>query len=194
MSEFSFKHGVLWKGALSAIISALNFLIVPIIIISVISKFGEEILGDYFAVTRSAILTIGIPIIIMSFLKGFYPKGSISRLIFGMMTAALVCAWIWFVLQGGIINIHAEEVEITFDFSMFVVVLIVIAALGGALYVAEFVSFRKEFLDHVQRKEEMKSEEKSKSSELNETKHVCDEVEETSTNERPSESSETTNK
>ncbi len=149
MSEFSLSEGKVSAGILSAVGGGLTYLLVPIIIVTftsaLITKAGvEEQLraGEIL----SMVVIFGIPITILSFFRGFYPKGSRSRFIFGALTAALVCLWIWFVTLGGSIAVDMGQFGLALSFTGLVYLLIFAAALRGVYFLAEMVSYRREWL------------------------------------------------
>lgn len=153
MSEFSLKEGKAWSGAFSAIGAAVKYVVLPLIIFAIVAalfaaaneqdhSLGLTMISDM----RNAALILGIPIIFLSFFRGFYPKGSRSRVTFALLTTAMVCIWIWFVMRGGKFQISATHAELNLDISLLVILLIFVAALGGLYYVAEMLSYRKEYL------------------------------------------------
>ncbi|MDH7509213.1 MAG: hypothetical protein QHH00_07445 [Methanomassiliicoccales archaeon] len=146
MSDFSLDKGKTWKGVLASIGAAAKYVIAPIIIIKVIASFIGEYIGDYLEAARNAVLIIGIPLIVISFFKGFYPKGSQSRLIFAVVATALVCLWIWFIFKGGVFEITVDQVTLTADYSLLILLFILVVALHGVFYIGEYMSYRKEFL------------------------------------------------
>lgn len=153
MNEFSLKEGKIRGGLFAAIGAAVKYVVVPLIIFTLILSFfsalnsldenlGLTMIGDM----RNAALIIGIPIIFLAFFRGFYPKGSISRVTFAILTTAMVCIWIWFVMRGGKFQMSATVAELNLDISLLILVFIFVAALGGMYYVAEIFSYRKEYL------------------------------------------------
>lgn len=177
MGDFSFKIGKTWKGALASIAAALKYVIVPIIIITIIASLAGELIGDYLEAVRNAILIFGIPLIVISFFKGFYPKGSQSRLVFALITTALVCLWIWFVLQGGIFELNVEQVTMTVDYSLLVLLFILVAELGGVYYAGEYLSYRNEYLSGGLKEKEKGQNDKRKGEEKRTTEKSQDESE-----------------
>jgi len=146
MSDFSFNKGKPWKGIFASIGAAVKYVIAPIIIITIIGSFVNEFIGDYLEAARNAVLIFGIPLIVISFFKGFYPKGSQSRLIFAVIATALASLWIWFVLQGGVFELSVEQVSLTVNYSLLVLLFIFVVVLNGVFYVGEYFSYRKEYL------------------------------------------------
>ncbi len=118
----------------------------PLIVIGIVSSFLAAFAGEIIGDIWNAVIVLGIPIVVFSFFRGFYPKGSQSRLVFALVTAAFVCLWIFFVLRGGRFDIEVETVAITMDLFPLVMLFVLAAALGGVYYTAEYLSYRKEWL------------------------------------------------
>ena len=153
MNEFSLKEGKIRGGLFSAIGAAVKYVVVPVILFTIIAGFFSALnnMSDNLGLTmigdmRNAALIIGIPIIFLSFFRGFYSKGSVSRVTFALLTTAMVCIWIWFVMRGGRFQISATSAELNVDVSLLVLLFVFAAALGGLYYVAEVFSYRKDFL------------------------------------------------
>lgn len=153
MSDFSLNEGNIGKGIAASILAAVKYLILPILILMSASSMltqagGEEIAGQLrFEEIVNVVLVLGIPITILSFFRGFYPKGSISRFAFGVIVTALVCIWIWMVTMGGNLVLEFEQFGFSLNFTGLVLLFILAAALKGVFYLAEMLSYRKEWLD-----------------------------------------------
>ncbi|MBM4237489.1 MAG: hypothetical protein FJ151_03280 [Euryarchaeota archaeon] len=146
MSEFSFKEGKVGKGTIAAILAAVKYLVVPLIIIGIVTSILAEFAGEIIGDIRNAVIILGIPIVVFSFFRGFYPKGSRPRLVFALVAVAFVCLWIFFVLRGGQFGIDAEAVALNLDIFPLVMLFILAAALAGVYFTAEYLSYRKEWL------------------------------------------------
>jgi hypothetical protein len=154
MREFSLKEGKLRGGLFSAIGGAVKYVVVPVVIFTMVAAFLAALngLSDNLGLSmvsdlRNAALILGIPIIFLSFFRGFYPRGSHSRMTFALLTTVMVGIWIWFVMRGGQFQLSATRAELNMDISPLVLLFIFAAALGGLYYVAEMFSYRKEFLE-----------------------------------------------
>jgi len=153
MSEFSLKDGKIKGGLFSMIGATLKYVVIPIIIFTVIAgvlsavsqsneNLGMKMVNDM----RNMALILGLPIVFLSFFRGFYPKGSYSRLTFAIASTIMVCVWIWFVMQGGKFQLSATRADLNLDLSGLVLLFVVAAAIGGLYFVAELFSYRKEYL------------------------------------------------
>ncbi|MDD1765838.1 MAG: hypothetical protein LUO84_05235 [Methanomassiliicoccales archaeon] len=153
MNEFSLKDGKIRGGLFSAIGSILKYVIIPVIIFTVIasvlsavSQFNENLGLKMVDDMRNMALILGLPIVFLSFFRGYYPKGSYSRLTFAIATTIMICVWIWFVMQGGKFQLSATRADLNMDLLGLVLLLVVVAAIGGLYFVAELFSYRKEYL------------------------------------------------
>jgi hypothetical protein len=152
VSEFDLKIGSWSKGTVAAVLGGLKYLIVPVIILifstSLITDTGGQEIADQLGLGEimSAVIMVGIPITIVSFFRGYYPKGSVSRLTFGIIVVALVCLWIWLVTRGGNLALEFDQFGLGLVVTGFVLLFILAAALKAGLYLAEYFSYRKEWL------------------------------------------------
>jgi len=151
MNDFALKHGKPIKGVISAVLAAIKYLVVPIaiitIVISLLSGVGGDILPiDRLEAIQFSLILFSIPVIALAFLVGFYPKGSYSRMILGVVYVALICVWIWFAFQGGKLNADIEMVGAGLDFSPLLLLIVFAASLKAIYYLAEAPSYRSEFL------------------------------------------------
>jgi membrane protease YdiL (CAAX protease family) len=152
MSEFALGEGSLGRGIGSAVVAAVKYLAVPILLIvgftTLVAEAGVDELAGQLGIDRitTYLLVLGIPITALSFFRGYYPKGSRSRMTFGVLVAALVCVWIWVILMGGNLSLDLEEVGLSISFVGLVMLFVLAAALGGVYYVVEMFSYRKEWL------------------------------------------------
>ena len=153
MNEFSLKEGRLRGGILSAIGAAFGYLVVPVILFSFVYMAltqlasGADVSGlSTIEEMRNAALLLGLPIVVLVFFRGYYFKGTYSRLVFALVTTAFVAVWIWFVLHEGKFMISVEEASLGADVSAIVLLFIIAAIIGGLYYVAEYLSYRKEYL------------------------------------------------
>jgi len=153
VSEFSLKEGKIRGGLFSAIGAALKYVVVPVVIFTMVAAFFSALndLSDNLGLSlvsdmRNAALILGIPIIFLTFFRGFYPRGSYPRMTFALLTTAMVCVWIWFVMRGGKFQLSATGAELNMDISLLILLFVFAAALGGLYFVAEMFSYRKEYL------------------------------------------------
>lgn len=153
MNEFSLKEGRLRGGILSAIGAAFGYLVVPVVLFSFVYAAltqlasGPDVSGlSTIEEMRNAALLLGLPIIVLVFFRGYYFKGTYSRLVFALVTTAFAAVWIWFVLHEGKFMISVEGASLGADVSAIVLLFVIAAIIGGLYYVAEYLSYRKEYL------------------------------------------------
>jgi hypothetical protein len=156
MGDFDVKNGKVSKGMLSSILAAVKYLIIPAVIVTVLISLISSMGGDQFLpvdqldTVRSSLIIFAIPVIAISFFVGFYPKGSYSRMTFGIVYVATVCVWLWFAALGGEIETSIEMVGLSVVYTPLLLLFIFALALKALIYVAEAPSYRKEFLRGVE--------------------------------------------
>lgn len=133
-------------------VTAVKYLVVPILLIvgisTLLAQAGGDELAEQIGVDRvmDYLIVLGVPITVLSFFRGFYPKGSRSRMTFGVLVAGLICVWIWLILMGGNLSVQFEDVGMSINYVGLVLLFILAAALGGLFYVVEMFSYRQEWL------------------------------------------------
>ena len=107
MNDFSISHGSWKKGALAAVGGVIKYVVVPILIvlgmITVMERAGVEELIESLGL-RSLVMQVAIlgeVVAALSFFRGFYPKGSLSRMTFGVISMAAAGVWLWTIVKGG---------------------------------------------------------------------------------------------
>ncbi|MDW5562527.1 MAG: hypothetical protein SA339_04800 [Methanomassiliicoccus sp.] len=153
MSEFSLSIGNVGRGIVSSVFAAVKYILIPILVLTALTELfaqiqGATALADQLDLDRIRLFAIvlGIPITMLAFFRGFYPKGTRSRFVFGAGVSVLVCIWTWTMMMGGHITLEMEEVGFTLSYVGFVLLFILAAALGGVYCLVEMISYRKEWL------------------------------------------------
>lgn len=151
MGEFAMENGKVGKGVISAIIAAVKYLVLPVLIVSIIislmSGISEDaFLLDNFETIRTYMIIFALPIIAIAFFVGFYPKGSYSRMTFGIAYTVLICVWLWVALRGGKIDITMDFVGAGVDFTPLLLLIIFAVSLKAVFFIAEAPSYREEFI------------------------------------------------
>jgi len=132
---------------------ALIVMIVRAVVVSLIASFQMSDLSfitQYLQDIYAIIVVFALPIIVLVFFRGFYPKGSFSRLCFGWTVAVTIAIWIWAVTLGGKIssniNLGLTSLGINLDFLGLVYLFMIASLLWGLYYTAEFFSYRKSWI------------------------------------------------
>ena len=108
LQDFRFRYGRLTKGILMARGALLRYVVLPIVtlivlkaVISTLDTKMTDNLSGLLGTTMTLLFFVGIPIAVLSFFKGFYPKGSFSRMSFSILIVAMLDLWIWFATPAG---------------------------------------------------------------------------------------------
>jgi hypothetical protein len=115
-------------------------------------ELGNELgnVKNVLDTTASGILMVGIIITALSFFKGFYPKGSFSRMSFAALAAVATAAWVWIITFGGHIDLEATigtaPVALQLDYQPLVLLSMFAALLWAAYAVVELISYRKDWV------------------------------------------------
>ncbi|HPD09090.1 MAG TPA: hypothetical protein PKZ73_04690, partial [Methanomassiliicoccales archaeon] len=96
--EFSWRNATKGKGALAAVKGALKYLVVPLFLVMlglavVTNEDGPQAIADILVEMRSIVLVLGVVLTVLSFFHGAYPKGTYSRLTFGLAISVLVIVY-----------------------------------------------------------------------------------------------------
>lgn len=148
--EFSLKGGNVNAGIYSAVGGGIKYMIAPlfflIIVSGLLAQVGQTSLLDNLGLgeMRFWILVTGIPITILCFFRGFYQKGSISRMLFALGVTAFICIWIWKVTRGGNIALSMSQINVSLAYTGFVYLFLLAAILRGVYYIAEMFSYRRD--------------------------------------------------
>ena len=96
--------------------------------------------------TASLLIAIGLPLTVLAFFKGFYPKGSVSRMVFFAAMALITCLWIWYAALGGIATVNmADMASVRVDYGQLLLLFILAAGLWAVYAVVEMVSYRPDW-------------------------------------------------
>ena len=151
MDDFALRHDRPVKGIVAAILAAIKFLVLPVVIVTIIISLLSDVGGDVIPVDKleaiqTSLMIFSIPVIASAFLVGFYPKGSYSRMTFGVIYVLLVCLWIWYAFQGGRLNADMEMIGAGVDFSPLLLLIVFATSLKAVYYISEAPSYREDFL------------------------------------------------
>jgi hypothetical protein len=151
--DFRIRYGRMTKGIRMSRGALLRFVVLPIVILIVtralISSVGNTItdqLSDTLGATVTVLFLVGIPIVVMSFFKGFYPKGSWSRMTFSVVIVALLDLWVWYATLQGRFQADLGMVRVDLNYQPYVLLLIFGMSLWAVYYVVELISYRKDWI------------------------------------------------
>lgn len=168
--DFRLRYGRFLSGMTEADRALLQFVIFPLLSIIILGAIIQSTQGMLESMTgtlggdanglfglgsatldqlSTLLLFIGVPIAVISFFKGFYPKGSVSRLTFALIIVALICAWIYIAALGGHIsvsmNVSSTNIHFNLNYEPLLWLFIIGAALWGIYWSVEAVVYRKDW-------------------------------------------------
>jgi hypothetical protein len=153
--DFRFRYGRLTNGIRMARGAMIRFVIIPVAIVivvkSLISSMGNSVtdqLSNTLGTTMTLLFLVGIPIAVLSFFKGFYPKGSLSRMSFSLVIVALLDLWIWFATLQGRFQADLASIHLDVNYQPYVLLLIFGVSLWALYYLVEMISYRKDWIAH----------------------------------------------
>lgn len=184
MSDFSLKNGSFGGGLVGMLSAALVFLVIPaslatlglhifdlaIADIAAGAEFALDLdtavaLQDQMLQFRDDVILYSIPIIILGFPVGFYPKGNFGRVPFGILQAGTIAMWIWYITRGGVLPVSVDipvdlggidvdaSVSLTLVLTGFIYLFMIVALAKGAYFFAEYGGNRKKYLLRKQKRE-----------------------------------------
>jgi len=136
-------------GMLSAAKSAAGLVLVPLLLWAALVTLSGD--GDRSAVLALEwmervlpfLLVAGAAMTALSFLVGYYVKGSVERAVCGAVAAICAGAWAWIATWGGAIVIEDDNWRMDIDVAWLVALVILLAALKGAYCIAEWALKRR---------------------------------------------------
>ncbi len=151
--DFRPRYGRLSEGIRTSRKAVLRFVVVPmavfIILGAALTDVSEAGLGDLqnvFNVIAGSLLVVGIAITALSFFKGFYPKGSCSRMAFAVLVAVGSAVWVWTIALGGNIDVQISQISIHLNYQPPVLLFVFAALLWAVFAVVELLSYRKDWI------------------------------------------------
>jgi hypothetical protein len=159
--DFRPRYGRYLTGCKEAKSALKKYVIVPGIIIiimiaavqALIDQFSlpqlSVILDDLRSIS-SVLLAFALPLLALTFLRGFYPKGSVSRLTFAWIVCGVLAGWLWSITLGGQfatdLELQGATVGVQLDLSGIILIFVVLELLWGLYYTAEYISYRKDWI------------------------------------------------
>jgi len=151
--DFRLRYGRWRPGFLESKRTLLRFVVWPTIVFlvmaSVVSKINESVPVDIqntLESTAALLMLIGVPLVVLAFFKGFYPKGSLSRFVPWVLMVAFICLWIWTATLGGVASVEVMDMAtLRMDFSKIIYLFILAAALWAVYALVEMISYRPDW-------------------------------------------------
>jgi len=159
--DFNPRIGKIGEGARLSLIAYIPFIFLPVIFLTFISGTLENTnfqnnqgMADAFKEVLNAIIPFSIFIVLFSFLRGFYPKGTFARVLFGAIVVVLILMLVDAAfLSGGLENAFLAS-GVIIDLDPVLLVILLYATLGFVVVVAELLDNRRKWMKEVGRKVE----------------------------------------
>ncbi len=163
MSDFNLKFGSTGGAIVAALVALFGYLVFPYLLLTSLIlminglEVDENVWKAMFEDWRQLIFMLSIPLIILAFFRGYYWKGSYSRLAFALVMGAIFVILVWMLQLDGRVQTALDAEELELQFSTFIYFFLGFAALWTLFYVGEYVDERKEFEKRSQRRAERTS-------------------------------------
>ncbi len=148
MGDFKFSNGKVKNGILASVISAVALLAIPAMVILTSRAFTGA--APAFYTNANSLLTIiviaAIPAIALAFFRGHYPKGTVSRLIFGEAESAAVLLYLVLVVTSTYLTGALDALSYNFDANRLLLVLLYVVPIMAVGFVGQFFANRREWL------------------------------------------------
>ncbi len=180
MSDFSLKCGS-WTGSFYYLCKAITgYLLLPLAFIALLTGLGprlEEIVGagiDFgpivteFAMYLDRYMVYSIPMIVFAIFIGYYPAGNYARIPFKFIASVYLAVMLLMFTDGGHLSVSLggeslssmgiDGLDMTLDIVGIIYILSIIAFVKGFLAFTEFSDNRKQYLENLAEKFNMKDE------------------------------------
>jgi hypothetical protein len=155
------RIGKIGEGARLSLIAYVCFVFLPLILLTSISIILEKNsfqnnqgLADAFKDVLNAIIPFSILIVLLSFPRGFYPKGTFARALFGAIVVVLILLLVDAAfLSGGLEGAFLDS-GVIIDLNPVLLVILLYASLGFVVVAAELLDNRRKWMKEVGRKVE----------------------------------------
>lgn len=151
--DFHPRYGSLFNGLKLGRSTLIGFVVVPLIII-ILMKAGfssldveeVDVMMSELDELSAFMVLLGVPMAVLAFFKGFYPKGSFSRFAPAVAMVLITLYWIWVLgLEGRFVFDSMEEFSIALDYSKLLMLIMVGTALWIVYYALELLLYRPEW-------------------------------------------------
>lgn len=148
--DFRLRYGSLYQGLKLSRSALIGFVVIPIIVLTLfkagLSSLNAEEVDSLMANLDgmvSNVVLLGLPLAALAFFKGFYPRGSFSRFVPAVVMVLLTMYWIWALgLEGRFVFDSIEELSMTLDYSMLLLLIMAGTSLWIVYHVLELLIYR----------------------------------------------------
>ncbi len=124
----------------TAFTESIRFVVVPIMLVSLITKNFPSLKTAFMPGLETFILAIGGLIVFASTLECANKPGTYKRLLFGLCAVAFVCLWTFVLFGGGVAEYDFAPYYVSFDMSKILYIVIAGLSLKGLLVIETYSS------------------------------------------------------
>lgn len=147
MGEFERKYGSFRTGISGALSYALTAIIVPILLAIALNYIIENynILTEFgsYAKDFGSIVVIGGILTCVAFFNNYYPKGSYSRTIAGLLLSGSLFLFLWQISSLVHLMFDLTNIFVNVDYSFFVFLIELFCGMKAIYVLGEFVFYRR---------------------------------------------------
>ncbi len=144
-SRPTWEGGNLRRGALYALLSALVFVLVPLVFVA-LAAVNYPAAAQGFNLTLQRVLLIGALLTALGYYEGFYQLGSLRRLFAGVGQVGALLLWFLVLLGNAQFERHYQEYTFTIEFAPLVVLFMAGLSLKAVYAWAQFRHHREGYL------------------------------------------------
>jgi hypothetical protein len=158
--DFNPRTGKIGDGAQSAKKAYIGWLVIPFFLLSVLAGTLDDVSGitnnialaEAIGNISSAIAPFALIIIALSFVWGFYPRGSFGRLTFGLLKVPFILLLVNAVFMDGALEQALWNSDLKITLGPIIELFLIYAALVALLPICELIDYRREWKFKVGRK------------------------------------------
>jgi hypothetical protein len=158
--DFNPRTGKIGNGAKAAKRSYIGWLLVPFLILSLVSGILDDVtqiannvaLAQEIGDIAGAIAPFALIIIALSFVWGFYPRGSFGRLTFGILKVPFILLLVNAIFLNGALEQALWNSDLKITLGPIIELFLIYAALVALIPVCELIDYRREWKFKVGRK------------------------------------------
>ncbi len=131
------------SGVLSATGAAIKYLVIPLFFVYIIGRLLPGLGVDFSSFILGTII-IGIALVIIGFIYGYFWKGSRERLLAGLAGVALAIIWILVIVGGFNMGAAFESFSFRLDMSGLFLIIAAGISLKAVYHLAEYKVYKDE--------------------------------------------------